>query len=147
MCAAIIHREYPDAPRVGVGAVIVHNESVLLVKRGQPPLKDRWSLPGGMVELGETVREAAAREVREETGLRVEVGKLLGVFDRVIHDEAGRIQFHYVLVDFLCSPMGGELKAAGDALDARWFARGELAELELATDTQKLVEDALELPT
>jgi 8-oxo-dGTP diphosphatase len=140
-----IKREYPDHPLVGVGAVIVQNRSVLLVKRGQAPLKNRWSLPGGMVELGESVREAAAREVREETGLHVEVGQLLGVFDRVLRDNAGRIQYHYVLVDFLCRIASGELKAAGDALDARWFTRGELTALELAADTLKLIEDAMDM--
>jgi len=136
-------RDYPEHPLVGVGAVIVDHNGVLLVKRGQPPLKDRWSLPGGMVELGETVREAIAREVLEETALRVDVGSLLGVFDRVVRDDSGRIQYHYVLVDFLCSPRSGELKAAGDAVDARWFARDELAGLKLAADTQKLIEDAI----
>ena len=135
-------REYPEAPLVGVGAVMVERGRVLLVKRGQPPLKDRWSPPGGLVELGETVREAVAREVGEETGLRVEVDKLLGVFDRVVRDEAGRIQYHYVLVDFLCRAVGGELKAAGDAVDARWFLREELAALRLAADTMKLIEEA-----
>ena len=135
-------REYPEAPLVGVGAVIVERGRVLLVKRGQPPLKDRWSLPGGLVELGETVREAAAREVCEETGLRTDVGKLLGVFDRVVRDVAGRIQYHYVLVDFLCRAVGGELKAAGDAVDARWFAREELLELRLAADAMRLIEEA-----
>ncbi len=138
-------RDYPERPLVGVGAVIVERGRVLLVRRGQPPLKDRWSLPGGVVELGETVREAAAREAREETGLHVEVMQLLGVFDRVIRDDAGRTQYHYVLVDFLCHKAGGELKAAGDALDARWFARDELAALQLAADTQKLIEDAMDL--
>jgi 8-oxo-dGTP diphosphatase len=136
-------REYPEAPLVGAGAVIVDRGRVLLALRGNAPLKNRWSLPGGMVELGETVREAAAREVREETGLHVEVGQLLGVFDRVIRDHAGRIQYHYVLVDFLCRIASGELNAAGDAVDVRWFARAELAALELAADTQKLIDDAM----
>jgi 8-oxo-dGTP diphosphatase len=135
-------REYPEAPLVGVGAVMFERGRVLLVKRGQPPLKDRWSLPGGLVELGETVREAVAREVREETGLQADVGKLLGVFDRVVRDATGRIQYHYVLVDFLCHSVSGELKAAGDAVDARWFAREELLELRLAADTMRLIEEA-----
>ena len=138
-----MNREYPQFPLVGVGGVVVQEKRVLLVKRAKPPLKDRWSLPGGMLELGETVRDACAREILEETGLRVSVEQLLGVFDRVVRDGNAQIQYHYVLIDFSCSVLSGELRAGGDASDTRWFAREELSGLKLATDTQKLIENAL----
>src|SRR5437016_12605482 len=90
-------REYPDRPLVGVGAVIVRDSCVLLIRRGHAPLLGEWSLPGGAVECGETLREAAAREVREETGLNVEVGDMLGVYERVTRSDDGRVRYHYVL--------------------------------------------------
>jgi 8-oxo-dGTP diphosphatase len=95
-------REYPDSPLVGVGAIIIEDGRVLLVKRGHPPLEGEWSIAGGVLELGETLREAAVREAREETSLTVEPAELLGVYDRVLRDDSGRTLYHYVLVDFLC---------------------------------------------
>jgi 8-oxo-dGTP diphosphatase len=132
-------REYPDHPLVGIGVIIIENGRVLLIKRGQPPLMGEWSIPGGMLELGETVREAAVREAHEETGLTVEPGELLGVFDRVIHDEQNRVRYHYVLIDFLCNRISGEVQAAGDADDAQWFTQEEVAKLSLAKDTAEVV--------
>ncbi len=116
-------REYPEGPLVGVGAVIVDRPSgeapprVLLIKRGQAPLLGEWSLPGGLLECGETLREAAVRESLEETGLIVEAQEMLGVYERVIPGEGGRIRYHYVLIDFLCRRLGGEFSAASDASD------------------------------
>jgi 8-oxo-dGTP diphosphatase len=132
-------REYPDHPLVGIGAIIIENHRVLLIKRGQPPLKGEWSIPGGMLELGETVREAAIREAREETGLTVEPGELLGVFDRVIRDEKGLVRYHYVLIDYLCRRISGEVLPAGDADDAQWFTQEEAANLPLAKDTAEVI--------
>ncbi|MFY9559957.1 MAG: NUDIX hydrolase [Terriglobales bacterium] len=134
-----MNREYPDRPLVGVGAVIVQDNRVLLIRRGHPPLLGEWSLPGGVLECGETLREATIREAREETGLIVETGELLGVYERVIRSEDRRVRYHYVLIDFLCRPVGGELEAGTDAADVRWFTRDELPPLKLAHDTNEVV--------
>ncbi len=144
-------REYPESPLVGVGAVIVdyrHHDNhdghcVLLIRRGQPPLLGEWSLPGGVLECGETLREAVIREAREETGLVVEPGDMLGVYERVIRDNDGRVRYHYVLIDFLCRPVGGDLKAGSDAADVRWFTRDELPALNLAYDANDVVRKGL----
>jgi 8-oxo-dGTP diphosphatase len=134
-----MQREYPEQPLVGVGAIVIEHSRVVLVKRAHPPLQTQWSIPGGVLEVGELVREAAVREAREETGLTVEPGELLGVFDRVLRDGNDRVQYHYVLVDFLCRRVSGELTAAGDAAAARWFTRDELSVLNLAEDTLEVV--------
>ena len=135
----MMKREYPDAPLVGVGAVIVEDGCVLLVKRGHPPLAGEWSIPGGVLELGETLREAAIREAREETSLTVETADLLGVYDRVLRDEAQRTRYHYVLVDFLCRRVSGEAQAAGDAAEVRWCTPTEASGLKLAEDTAEVI--------
>jgi ADP-ribose pyrophosphatase YjhB (NUDIX family) len=135
----IIRREFPELPLVGVGAIVIESDRVLLVKRAHPPIQGQWSIPGGVLEVGEMVREAAIREAREETGLTVEPGELLGVYDRILRDPAQRVRYHYVLIDFLCRPVGGELLAASDASEARWFARGELLRLQLAEDTLEVI--------
>jgi 8-oxo-dGTP diphosphatase len=133
-------REYPDAPLVGVGAIIIEQHRVVLVKRGHPPLAGTWSIPGGVLEMGETIRQAVAREALEETGMTVEVGELLGVYDRILRDEDERTRYHYVLIDFLCRRIAGEPEAAGDAAEARWFTRGELGELSLPEDTAEVIQ-------
>ena len=119
-----MQREFPVAPLVGVGAVIVAEGKVLLVRRGNEPLKGRWTLPGGLVELGEALTEGVVREVREETGLAVEPVELIELLDR-IQREGTRIQYHYVLADYLCRVVGGALQAASDADAARWVERAE----------------------
>lgn len=122
-------REYPDAPIAGVGAVIVRDgdpPSVLLIRRGQEPLKGEWSLPGGAVELGETLEEAIRREVLEETGLVIEPAGVVQAFDRIARDADGRVRYHYVLVDFLCRVTGGSLACASDAVEARWAGLEDL---------------------
>jgi 8-oxo-dGTP diphosphatase len=138
-------REYPDAPLVGVGAIIIDGDRVALVKRGHAPLQGKWSIPGGVLEVGETLRKAAIREALEETGLTVEPGELLGVFERVLPDEQGRMKYHYVLVDFLCRKVSGELTAGDDAEEVRWFRRDELAELELSRETEEVILKGLEM--
>lgn len=134
---------------MGVGAVIVDEDRVLLVRRGQEPLKGEWSLPGGVVELGETLEQGVCREVLEETGLRVEVVSVVEVLDRIVAqpgdgDEAGenRIRFHYVLIDYLCRVVSGELKASSDADDARWVLREEIREFKLTSVTEGVIEKA-----
>ena len=116
-----MRREFPDRPVVGVGGVVVQDGHALIVKRAHEPRKGEWSLPGGMVELGETLVDAVKRELKEETGLDVEVGEVVEVFDRV-HRLDGRIQYHFVIVDYLCRPTGGTLRAADDAEDVAWVA-------------------------
>jgi 8-oxo-dGTP diphosphatase len=137
-------REYPDAPLIGVGAIIIEDDRVVLVKRAHAPLLGEWSIPGGMLEVGETLRQAAVREVLEETGLHVEVGELLGVFDRIVRDADERTLYHYVLIDFLCRRIGGEPQAGCDAAEARWFTRGEIGELALAEDTAEVIQLGLD---
>jgi 8-oxo-dGTP diphosphatase len=137
-------REYPEIPLVGVGAIIIEDARVLLVRRAHPPLQAQWSIPGGVLEVGELVREAAIREAREETGLIVAPADLLGVYDRVLRNPEQRVQYHYVLIDFLCRRVGGELAAASDAAEVRWFTREELPALQLAEDTQDVIRRGFE---
>ena len=132
-------REFPETPLVGVGAIIIEGERVVLVKRAHPPIQGQWSIPGGVLEVGEMVREAAIREAREETGLIVAPGDLLGVYDRILYDAEKRVQYHYVLIDFLCTRVGGELRAASDAAEVRWFTRDDLPALNLVGDTQDVI--------
>jgi ADP-ribose pyrophosphatase YjhB (NUDIX family) len=142
-----MNREYPSSPLVGVGAVIVANDNdncrVLLIRRGTPPLMGEWSLPGGVLECGETLRGAVVREAQEETGLTIEPAEMLGVYERVIRTDTGRVQYHYVLIDFLCHPLSGELQAGSDAADVRWFTLGELPALGLAYDADDVVRKGL----
>jgi mutator protein MutT len=119
-----MQREFPQAPLVGVGAVIVKDGRVLLVRRGRDPMKGHWTLPGGVLEIGESLVEGVAREVREETGLEVEVLELVELLDR-IHRENDRVRYHYVIADYLCRVTGGELQAASDADAVRWVERAE----------------------
>jgi 8-oxo-dGTP diphosphatase len=120
----MLQREYPASPLVGVGAVIVQDSRVLLVRRGTEPLRGRWSIPGGLIEVGEMLREAVVREAREETGLEVEPVELVELLDR-IHREDERVRYHYVIADYLCRVTGGTLKAASDADEVRWTERAE----------------------
>jgi 8-oxo-dGTP diphosphatase len=134
-----MQREYPEQPLVGVGAIIVNESRVVLIKRGKAPLLGEWSIPGGLLELGETVRQAAAREALEETGLVVRATELLGVFDRIVPDSDKRLRYHYVLIDFLCQIVSGRLQASGDAADARWFTQEEVGALALPEDTAAVI--------
>jgi len=125
-------RLYPDKPMVGVGVLISEEDRYLIIKRAVEPDKGLWSIPGGMVEIGERTSDAAAREAKEETGLDVEIMGLLDVVDKIIRDEDGRIRFHFVILDYEATPTGGILQAATDALDARWVTADEFPDYELS---------------
>jgi mutator protein MutT len=137
-------RQYPERPFVGVGAVVVDGGRVLLVRRANDPLKGEWSLPGGAVEAGETLEVAIAREVREETGLDVDVGPMVDVLDRIRFDSDGRILYHYVLIDFVCKPNGGTLCCGTDASDVTWAPVMELSQYGLAAATTTVIQKALD---
>jgi len=126
-------REYPEHPRVGVGAFIKKNYSVLLLKREHEPGKSKWSLPGGLVNLGEKIRDAIKREVEEEVGLRVDV------FDSIEYDDKGRVRFHYVIIGFMVKPIGGEVRGSKEASQVKWFKFDELKGLEMTITTRKLL--------
>ncbi len=138
-------REYPSHPVVGVGAIILDGNRVLLVRRANAPLEGVWSIPGGRLELGETLTEGLHREVREETGLRIEILDQVEVFERIMRDGDDRVQYHYVLIDYLCEPAGGVLRAADDADDARWVEQHEMAELTMTEGTPAVINKAFQL--
>jgi 8-oxo-dGTP diphosphatase len=133
-------RRFPAHPLLGVGGIVFAGEQVLLVERGKPPLEGLWSLPGGLVETGERLEDAVAREVLEETGLRVSAESLATVFERIMPDATGRAEYHYVLVDFYCSVQGGELCAGDDSRRAEWFDLSALATLPMTTGTREVIE-------
>ncbi len=138
-------REYPDRPIVGVGGVIVDDGKVLLVRRRYEPLKGHWSLPGGMVEIGETLEAALTRELLEETGLAVDVGPVIEVFDRITPDEDHRIRYHFVLIDYLCWPGGGALRAGSDVDAAIWADPDNLAEYSLTDKATSVIRRGMRL--
>ena len=128
-----IQRKYPTRPLVGVGALVLDddNEKILLVKRGNDPGRGKWSFPGGLVNVGEAVRDAVKREIKEETGLLVEIGDLAGVIDVVIKDDDGNIQYHYVIIDFFAKIESGEISPRSDAEDVRWIPLKDLFSLNV----------------
>jgi 8-oxo-dGTP diphosphatase len=148
----VADREYPFRPMVGVGAVVIDSDRVLLVRRAHEPLQGEWSLPGGLVEVGERLTDAVVREIAEETGLRVRVEGIVKVLDRIIRDAKKRVKYHYVLVDFLCHaerPDGKTMrrakpKASDDASEARWVPRGELDKYHLRPATLRVLEKAFQ---
>lgn len=138
-------RQYPERPIVGVGAVIMLDGKVVLIKRRYEPLKGQWSLPGGGVEVGETLEAAVARETLEETGLQVEVGPVIEVFDRIMRDDDQRVRYHYVLIDYLCWPVAGELRAGSDVDDAVLVDPENLKPYDLTKKATAVIERAVEL--
>jgi len=141
----VASREYPECPRVGVGGVILHDGHVLLVRRGRPPVAGKWSVPGGMVELGETTAEAVVREIEEECGLRVRLAGVAGVLDRVIRDPDGRVRYHWVLVDYVAFPESGTLAAGTDAADARWVRIDDVGGLDVTEGLVDMIRRAVAL--
>ncbi len=143
-------REYPSHPRLGVGAVILDGGRVLLVKRGGQPSAGKWSLPGGLVDLGETTVEAIVREVAEECGLQITIAGLAGIVDRVVRDDAGRVRYHYVLVDYLAYPVhpGAGTPAAGsDAADVAWVEVDTVERLDITEGLVDMIRRAQALAT
>jgi 8-oxo-dGTP diphosphatase len=138
---------YPTAPIVGVGAVIFQDGNVVLIKRRYEPLAGRWSLPGGRLELGEMLEAGVAREMFEETGLEIEVGPVIEVFDRILLDQEHRVRFHYVLIDYLCRPLGGVLRAGSDVDAAIWVAPSDLARYQVTAKVHAVIERGLQLAT
>ena len=136
-------RRYPQRPVVGVGAVIVHEGNVVLIKRKFEPLAGQWSLPGGTLELGESLEAGVAREMREETGLEVEVGPVVEVFDRILLDLDGRVRYHFVLIDYLCRPIGGQLVAGSDVADAVLADPTTLSTYRMTPKAVSVIERAL----
>jgi 8-oxo-dGTP diphosphatase len=131
---------YPIHPRVAVGAVVIHDRRVLLVKRRQPPAKDTWAIPGGSVLLGETLQAAAQREIMEETGLKIRAGEPVLTFELIERDPDGRVRFHYVIVDLIAQYLGGDITAGDDVSDARFVSAAEMAHIHVNPRTRRLLE-------
>ena len=141
-------REFPDAPRAGVGAVVLDGDRVLLVRRGEQPSQGRWSIPGGLVHLGERLEDAVLREVEEECGLRIRLLGLCGVIDRVVPGEPSDpapIRYHYIIVDYVAEPTGGTLRAGSDAAEARWVPVPEVAQFTTTEGLASMVQRAVKL--
>jgi mutator protein MutT len=135
-------RAYPSQPIVGVGAIVLRQDDVLLVRRGKEPQKGLWSLPGGALELGESLQQGVKREVLEETGLQVRVLQFAELFERIVADDTGAVEYHYVLLDYLCEQVGGALMAGDDAVEAAWVTRAELGDRPLTPGLQNVIEKA-----
>jgi 8-oxo-dGTP diphosphatase len=135
-------RLYPARPIVGVGGVIVDGDRVVLIKRKYEPLAGRWSIPGGTLEVGEPLEEGVGRELLEETGLSVRIGPVIEVFDRILRDETGRVKYHFVLVDYLCRPIGGQLQAGDDVSEAEWVPLDGLTPFDLTAKATEVIRKA-----
>jgi len=131
--------EYPNSPRVGVGAVVFKDGNVLLVCRGQTPSKGFWSIPGGKLELGETLQQGVEREIFEETGITIHAGRPVYTFDLIEHDSMGRVKFHYVIVDLMADYVNGEIQPGDDSIDARWVSPQEIEKLKVSQRTVELL--------
>jgi 8-oxo-dGTP diphosphatase len=137
-------REYPTGPVLGVGVVVLDGPRVLLIQRANDPGRGQWSVPGGVVELGETMHEAGQREVGEECGVEVEVGSLVETYDLIQRDEVGEIRFHYVLMHFAARYLGGSPAASSDALDVGWYTKTDLAKLDMPDRLREVIVRAME---
>jgi mutator protein MutT len=140
-----IRRDYPDRPLLGVGAIIVENGRILLVRRANPPLQGEWSIPGGLVETGETIKEALIREVREETCLEIEPVRLIEVFERILRDKDARVQYHFVLIDYLCRLVSGEAVASSDVTHVVWVTADVLESYSVAEETCRVIRKAISM--
>jgi 8-oxo-dGTP diphosphatase len=138
-------REYPNQPIVGVGGVIISQGRALLIKRGGPPLEGQWSIPGGLLEIGETLMEGVRRELREETGIEVRPLELIEVFERIELDGNGKARYHYVVLDYFCEAVSGEAHAGSDVTDAAWARADELAQYSLPSTATRVILKAFEM--
>ena len=139
--AGKVKREYPDVPLVGVGAVAIKNGKILLIKRAYPPGEGKWSIPGGLVEVGEKLSAAVERETEEETGIKVQTLELINVFDMVDRDPAGKVQYHYVLVDFLVKPTGGKEAPSEEVKELKWVVWDEAKGMDLTKTARRALEE------
>jgi mutator protein MutT len=140
-----VSHEFPTAPVVGVGAVVVNDGQALIIKRANDPYKGQWSIPGGRVELGESLADAVRRELREETGLEVMVGPLIEVFDRIQLDDDGALRYHFVIIDYLCRAVAGTLLAGDDADEARWVTSDELERYDIRESAVGVIRKGLSM--
>ena len=134
-----LKNDYPDLPRVAVGAIVFKDKYVLLVRRANPPSRDIWAIPGGRIQIGESLQQAAEREILEETGVRIRAGDPVFTFDYIDRDDAGKVRFHYVIVDMIADYLGGDPQPGDDAADARWVSAAELKKLKVSAMTRKLL--------
>jgi len=137
-------REFPKQPIIGVGGVVIERDRALLIRRGKEPLKGEWSIPGGMLELGEELKAGVQRELKEETGLEVEPLECILVFDRISHEKQ-RVKYHYVIIDYLCRKKRGRVSPASDVVDARWVRREDLPQYHLTELATAVILQAFEL--
>lgn len=137
-------RRYPKRPIVGVGAIILKRDRILMAQRGKDPLKGWWSLPGGALEIGESLKDAVCREVREETGLEIRPLGVFEVFERIMRDATGAPEYHYVLIDYMCRVTGGTLRAGDDVCRVEWVRRGDLPTLQITEGTLGVIEKAFD---
>jgi 8-oxo-dGTP diphosphatase len=138
-------REYPERPVVGIGGVVIYRNRVLLVRRGNPPLQGEWSIPGGMLEVGETLAEGVRREVAEETGIEVSIGDLIEVFERISRDREGRPKYHYVILDYFCEMLGGEARPGSDVTDVAWVSEADLEQYSLTASAVRVIHKAFRI--
>jgi 8-oxo-dGTP diphosphatase len=141
----VTSREYPERPLVGVGGVVIAKHRVLLIRRGGPPLEGEWSIPGGMLEVGETLRNGVRRELQEETGLEVRVHDLIEAFDRIMPDADGKWRYHFVILDYLCEAMSGVARAGSDVVDVVWAFEEELTRYSLTSTATRVIKTAFEM--
>jgi len=134
-------REYPTSPLVGVGAIVIREGKILLIKRAVPPGVGKWSIPGGLVEVGETLSQACVRETEEETGVKIEVLELINVFDIIDRDEGARTKYHYVLVGFLAKPVGGSEKMSGECTDMKWVPHTDAKTMDLTRTAKRAIDE------
>jgi 8-oxo-dGTP diphosphatase len=140
-----VRREYPERPLVGVGGVVIRDERALLIRRGSAPLEGEWSIPGGMLEIGETISEGVQRELLEETAIEVKVLDLIEVFERLTRDEAGKLKYHFVILDYLCEAVSGAARAGSDVTDVAWAREEELDAYSLTPTATRVIQKAFEM--